>query len=141
MTVLTILGVLAAALMIYGFITFMNGYTYRKFQFKFFNEVNIFLIPIAYVAIFFGYSSYQDALKATNGDPLNGALIVAIGAIILLGQIYINFKNTNFKYGLFGTMIQFILYVPITVVALGIIAIMFAFFADSKPVYNINSRD
>ena len=138
MTVLTIIAILVIALAIYFIVKSMNNYTYEKFSYQFFDESSMFMISIGYLAVFFGNELYKSALSSTNGDTLNGAIIIGIGIFLLLIQVLINFKSTNFIFGLFGTIIQFVLLVPITVVGLFALFFAMAFFAESRPVYNIN---
>ena len=82
----------------------------------------------------------QEALDK-NGDWLNGALIVAIGTIILIAVIINNFKKNPAKIAIQGSIAQIILYIPIAYVSIFLIMMALAFFSQIRPVYSINSRD
>lgn len=140
MTVLTILGFLIAAAAVFGFIGWFNGYTEKTVNYCFFTMEHTALMCIGYLMIFFGNSWMQEALDK-NGDWLNGALIVAIGTIILIAVIINNFKKNPAKIAIQGSIAQIILYIPIAYVSIFLIMMALAFFSQIRPVYSINSRD
>lgn len=82
----------------------------------------------------------QTALN-NNDDWLNGATILAAGAVLLLGVIVNNFKKAPRLYAIAGSLAQLIFYIPITMGAVIIVAVIAAWASETKPVYNINSRD
>ncbi|HQS67870.1 MAG TPA: hypothetical protein PLM93_11855 [Sulfuricurvum sp.] len=140
MFILTLIGLVAAGLLLYGFIEWFNGYTQEKARYKFFTMEHSAAMVISYGLIFFGNGNMQSALE-NHGDALNGALVIGIGAVILIVVIVNNFKNAPKKLAFIGTVLQIILYIPIAIGAVIIAAAMFAYFSQTKPVYNINSRD
>ena len=109
MTVLTIIGILLAALVLYIAIEKLNSYTDKKFNYLFFDVGTFVPVAISYLLLFFGNKWYQEAIEK-SGDILNGAIVFGIGVIILLVIIYKNFKATNFIVGLFGTVFQLAIY-------------------------------
>lgn len=140
MFILSLIGLITASLLLYGFIEWFNTYTQEKAQYKFFTMEQSAAMVICYGLIFFGNANMQAALK-NNGDALNGALIIAIGIIIFIAVIVNNFRNTPKKLAIIGTLLQIFLYIPISIGALIIVAGMVAYFSQTKPVYNINSWD
>lgn len=140
MFMLSLIGLIVTAFLLYVFIEWFNGYTQEKARYKFFTMEHSAAMVISYGLIFFGNSNMQEALK-NHGDALNGALVIAIGVAILIGVIVNNFKKTPKKLAIIGSIFQLILYVPIAMGAVIIAAVMLAWFSETKPVYNINSRD
>lgn len=140
MFVLSLIALIAASAALYGFIEWFNSYTHEKARYKFFTMEHSAAMVISYGLIFFGNGNMQSALE-NHGDALNGALVIGIGAVILIGVIVNNFKNTPKKLAIIGSIFQIILYIPIAIGAVIIAAVMFAYFSQTKPVYNINSRD
>lgn len=140
MFILSLIGLIAAGLLLYGFIEWFNTYTQEKAHYKFFTMEHSAAMVISYAMMFFGNANMQAALK-NNGDALNGALIIAIGIIIFIAVIVNNFRNVPRKLAIIGTLLQIVLYIPIAIGALIIVAGMVAYFSQTKPVYNINSGD
>lgn len=138
MFILSILGVLLSAAAVYGFIEWFNTYSHKEGQYKFFSSEHTMAYVASYLLILFGYKMIENHWR---DDSLNGIIVLAIGIIILILTILNNFKSTKRSLAIKGTLAQVILYVPITVVGLIILAAAVAFFAQTKPVYNINSGD
>ncbi len=63
---------------------------------------------------------------------------MAIGAILLVGVVYLNIKNSSLLYGLIMSVVTEIIYAAATPVVLLVLLMAMAFFAETKPVYNIN---
>ena len=76
-----------------------------------------------------------------HGDWLNGVLVILIGSGFLIRVIHYNFKNVPLKLAMQGTIAQILLYIPIAVIWVIIVAAMIAVSSETKPVYSINSRD
>lgn len=140
MFILSLIGLLSAGILMYGFIQWFNGYTQEKARYAFFTMEHSVAMVFSYAMIFFGNTNMQIELHR-NGDALNGALVIAIGLAILIGVIINNFRKTSKKLAVVGTIAQLILYIPIAVGAVVIVAAMLAYFSQTKPVYNINSGD
>lgn len=140
MLVLTLIGILAAASFIYGFIQKFNDYTREKARYVFFSTEHSIAMVISYGMIFFGQIIFMSALHS-HGDCLNGSIITGIGMVILVAVIVNNFSNAPKHIAIMGSIMQVILYIPIAAGALFILFIMFAYFSQTKPVYNVNSRD
>lgn len=139
MKVLSILGTLILLLIIYFIIKYINQYTNRIYNYKFFNITNLSFISISYILIFFGYKWYEEALKI-NKDVLNGEVLIVLGFIILISIIYINIKKTKIIFGLFMSFLQLVLYIPLSLIAIIIVLAVFAYFSNAKPVYRIDDK-
>lgn len=137
MTVLTIIGVLITLILIALFIQSSNEYSMKVYGYEIFNAGNFMVSVFGYLAIYFGNSWYSEALKE-QGDLLNGQLLMGIGGLFLLAAIYFNIKNTSLVYGLMMSIVTEILYAAATPVVLLGLLVAAAFFAETKPVYNIN---
>lgn len=140
MLILTLIGLLIAAFAIYTFILWFNKYTYQHAQYEFFTMEHSVAMVFSYALMFFGNSWMQTAL-ANNNDWLNGAIVLVVGALLLMGAIINNFKKAPRLYAIAGSLAQLIFYIPITIGAVIIVAVMVAWFSETKPVYNINGRD
>ena len=138
MFVLSILGILVVAAAVYGFIEWFNAYTQKTGRYRFFSAEHTIAYVGSYLLIFFGYTLMK---KNWNDDPLNGWILLGIGVIILILTILNNFKKTNRSLAIKGTIAQVVLYLPITFVCLIIFLAAMAFFSQTRPVYNINSKD
>lgn len=132
-----ILGFIAAAA-IYLFIEWFNGYTDKKVRYRFFTQNHTIAYVAGYLLLFGGYILMK---KQWLGDPLNGLVLIPIGTYILVRTIQNNFDKTRFWYALVGSIIQVILYIPITVVAMFVIYGAIVFFSKTRPVYTINGKD
>ena len=138
MFILTLIGILLAALAVYWFIEWFNTYSSKEGNYRFFTAEHTMAFVSSYLMIFFGHALME---KQWMGDSLNGAIILALGVIILILTLINNFKNTKRSLAIKGSIAQLILYVPITVVGILILLAAVAFFGQTKPVYSINDRD
>jgi len=112
---------------------------YKRFRYEFFNARNLFIVCGSYVLLFFGNRMYKTALEQ-NGDILNGILLICFGVVGLLYTLFYNISRTNLDFGLFMSIIQYIIYIPITVIGVLTVIVLLAFFVNTRPVYNINGR-
>jgi len=137
MVVLSIIGIIIALILIALFIQASNEHSVKKYGYEIFNAGNFIVSVVGYLAIYFGNEWYGNALKE-QGDLLNGELLIGIGVLLLLGVVYLNIKNTSLIYGLVMSVVTEILYAVATPVVLFVLLMAAAFFAETKPVYNIN---
>lgn len=107
MIVISIIGVLAALLVLYLAITFFNEHCDEKFGHRFFTMPTLIALGIAGALFLWGMSWYQSAAADPAGDTLNGIALMIVSICIYLGIAIYNFMNTNIVYGIFGTAIQF----------------------------------
>ena len=92
-----------------------NEHCKFKFKHTFFSKGQFYVIG-AGVALIIGGNYWSNLAMARGGDWLNGWVMVAIGAFVLLAVVVNNFMNTNIWYGTGGTLLQlplfaFIVYV------------------------------
>lgn len=139
MFMLTIIALMLGALAMYAFVKWFNNYTLLKANHQFFNEEYSAAIVIGYSAIFWGNKWFMSDWGHNGGDWLNGAIVIGIGVLLILGVIIVNFKNAPFKYALMGTVAQAVIYIPVTIVVFFIVVAVFLYAAQTRPVYNINS--
>ena len=138
MFILSLIGIAIIALLIYLFIEEFNKYSYKKEKYRFFTTEHTAAFVSSYVIMLIGYM----AMKSNwLDDWRNGAVILVVGMIIFLLTIRNNFKNTSASLAIQGSILQMIIYSPVAVVGIFILIAAFAFFAETKPVYNINSGD
>ena len=137
MTVLTIILSILGIYIIYELVKMFDSYMYDNYKYKFFEMTNYIIITISYALLYFGYTIYQSALVA-NGDTLNGILLVVFGLIGLIFMVYVNIINTDLFSGLWGSLFQFSVFTVLALIGLIILVVMIIFFANTKPVYNIN---
>ena len=138
MIVLSLIGIVIVGFLIYGFIEWFNKYSYKKEKYQFFTTDHTIAFVASYVIMFVGYM----AMKGNwLDDWRNGAVILAIGILVFILTIHNNFKNTTPSLAIKGTILQVIIYIPVAVAGIFILFAAFAFFAQTKPVYNINSGD
>ena len=139
MTVLMILGVFLFMWLIYFFIRIINLFSFRKYKYDFFSSEVFFLYCIIYALLFFGYDLYTDAVKV-DGDILNGILIFAFGVILLTIRLVLNIKIAKFFLGLFFTIVQFFIFIPIAAGGLVILMIILMIESQIKSIFNVNSK-
>jgi len=137
MVVLSIIGIIIALILIVLFIQISNEHSVKAYGYEIFNTGNFIISVVGYLAIYFGNGWYSDALKK-HGDLLNGELLMGFGILFLLGVIYLNIKNTTLVYGIVMSIISELIYAAATPVIFFALLLAGAFFAETKPVYNIN---
>jgi hypothetical protein len=136
MLVLSIIAVIIALVLVVLFIGYTNNYSQRVYGYDIFNHYTFILSVIAYLSLYFGSKWYMSALES-QGDTLNGALVMIIGASILLYVFEYNIKKTSFLYGVAMTCITEIVYAAATPVVFAFVLVAIAMLAETKPVYNI----
>ena len=137
MFILSLIGIGIIAMLIYGFIEWFNKYSFEK-KIPFFTTEHIIAFVASYLIMFIGYIAIKNNWLH---DWKNGAVIMLIGTIIFVLSIRNNFKYTSRSLAIKGSILQVILYIPIAIVGIFILIAAYAFFAQTKPVYNINSKD
>lgn len=140
MTVLTIIGTLVAIFIVYILVMKFNSYTYKKYNYEFFEVWSFTLTSISYALLYFGNNSYETA-ALNNGDILNGQLLMLFGIIGLIILLSINLSKTGFIVGVFGTSFQLVIYAVLAVGVFFVLIALLGFFSQTKPVISINSRD
>lgn len=117
-------------------ITWFNTHCDAKFGHQFFTKPILITLGIAGALCIFGLNWYMSSAKANpsgytifhvifNGDTLNGMILILLGLIIYIVIAVYNFKETNWVYGTFGTLIQFALLSAFASVGFVILVIYF----------------
>ena len=142
MMVLTMIGLVIAGFVVYGFMEWFNGYTQKEASYTFFSEEHSMAFIPSYLMILFGHGWWSDNYYNTpHGDWLNGAIVMGLGIIILILTLVNNFKKTPKRIAIIGSIAQLFLYIPFTIVAIIAIVAAMAVASQIKPVYNLNSND
>jgi len=128
MVVLSIIGIIIVLILIAVFIQASNEYSVKLYGYEIFNVGNFFVAVLGYLLIYFWNGWYRDAIRE-QGDLLNGELLIGLVILFLLGVVYFNIKKT---------IISEIFYAVVTPVVFFALLMAAAFFAETKPVYNIN---
>lgn len=137
MFVLKVIGVIVSLCLLFLLMFRLNIYTFNKYKYEFFTQTSFGIYMVIYCGIFFGYRSYENALRV-NGDELNGILIIAIALLIFIAVLINNIKSTSFYFGIAFTTVQSLLYIPICIVGFFALLAAVAFFSQTKPVYRVN---
>ena len=140
MLILSLIGLLATAFAVYTFILWFNQYTRIHAQYEFFTTEHSAAMIFSYALMFFGNSWMQTAL-INHGDSMNGGIILTAGVLLFVGVIINNFLNAPKRYALIGSIAQIILYIPIALGAVIVVAVLAAWASGTKPVYVVNGND
>lgn len=136
MFMLSLIALLLMAAAMYRFILWFNDYTRFHANYIFFTMEHTMAMVASYALIYFGNQWIHN-----SDDWLNGAIVMGIGIILLMGVLINNFTKTPRLFAIAGSLAQLILYIPIAIGAVIIVAVMMAWASQIKPVYSINSRD
>jgi len=137
MLILKILAALVALYVIYLIAVAINQFTQKRYRYLFLNQTTLITSLSGYGALLFGYSWYMNALDK-HGDILNGQILIGIGVVLLFWTIYSNIKNTGLLIGIIFTVIQQIIYFVVAAAGALILFLLFAAYAQAKPVYRID---
>ena len=112
MTVLLILGFVLLIVLAYYISKKFNAYTYKRFQYEFFEIVSSLFIAASYVALYIVYYIYDKYTESST--LLNAQVLIVIAIVILVIVVIINIKRTNLFIGIVGSILQFVLYTLVT---------------------------
>lgn len=132
--ILSIIALLIVLVLIEGF----NRYTRQKAHYAFFTLESFFHYAGGYILLYAGYRMIESNWR---GDIFNGIIVALIGTIVLVIAVRKNFKHTPIRLALGGTMLQLLIYLPATVLAVFALAIAVVAASGIKPVYAINGKD
>lgn len=141
MLILKIIMVIAAiSSLVFGLSRF-NLHCSRKFGHMFFTKSMFYATATALAFIVAGCVWRQSAVE-TNGDQLNGIVLIVIGTLIAFAMIVGNIRQTNLVYGIGGSIVQLglfsvLAYVSITMMIV-VLFFQFLMLASAKRVYVIN---
>lgn len=137
MIVLSIIGLIVFSICIYLIIIKVNNISYKNYKYEFFNKHTLALFTTMLVLLFTGKSYYFEAVS-NNGDIWNGILLFAIGVIIFIIRLILNIKIAGFFKGLVYTIIQLIIFIPLSIIALLVLYGAMVVAARTRPVFSIN---
>jgi len=137
MTVLYIIGFIAVLITIFLVTAWLDGFSKRKYGYKFFTWGSLLATGIGYAMIYFGKRWLLEAI-AENGDLLNGQILIGLGILLVLAVLIYHIRNTSLWFGLIIGVYQLLLYIPASIIGGYILLAAVAFAAQTKPVYNIN---
>jgi len=137
MTVLYILGFLAAVFALMLIVMWINEFSNKRFDYEFFNWGNFAITALGYLSLWYGNDWFKEASTA-GGDILNGQILIGIGAVFVIGSFLNNIRRTNFLFGVFAGVYQLAIYVPLSIASAFVLLILAAWAMETKPVYNIN---
>lgn len=109
---LKIFAVLGALCFVLGALYYFDRHVEDKFGHRFFSIPAFIAIVASCVMIAVGYNWHVSALKS-HSDPLNGWVVLSVGAVALIGIAINNVAKTNLIYGVGGSVIQLPLFVAI----------------------------
>ncbi|KAB7881231.1 hypothetical protein [Poseidonibacter ostreae] len=137
MKVLTVIGIAILCMLLTWLIGTMNEKTYEKYKFRFLGFDFFTLYAVITGLSYFGHKWYLSALEI-DGDLLNGLLLMSFATILFILILVANIKRTSFFIGIGITLLQTIIYVPLSVVSFIALLIALAYFSQTKPVYTVN---
>ena len=137
MIVLSIIGLIVFSICIYLIIIKVNNISYKNYKYEFFNKHTLALFTTMLVLLFTGKSYYFEA-ATNNGDIWNGILLFAIGVIIFIIRLILNIKIAGFFKGLVYTIIQLIIFIPLSIIALLVLYGAMVVATRTRPVFRIN---
>lgn len=114
----------------------LNDWGETKTGHTFFTAGTIITASVGYWMLFFGYNWYQ----ANKDDPLNGITLILLGAVVLAFLFYhqLNAAQEHQEAALLMTVLFFLLCIPMSVGLFIVLAVLVAWFSETKPVYVIN---
>lgn len=99
-----------------------NVHCKEKFAYKFFTIRSFIAITLAPCFTIGGYRLYTRI--TSDVDTIYGIMLVIIGLCIFGRIVYNNFRRTNLKYGIIGSMLQIGLFIFIALIIFFIISIL-----------------
>lgn len=137
MIVLSIIGIIVLSICVYVIILKVNSISYKNYKYEFFNGYTLALFTTMLVLLFAGKSYYFEA-ASNDGDIWNGILLFAVGVIIFIIRLILNIKIAGFFKGLLYTILQLIIFIPLSIIALLVLYGAMVVAARTRPVYNLN---
>lgn len=135
MFMLKIIAAITALFGIYLVTRWFDNLSERESGYRFFTGESFGWYGASYVLMYAGYRMIE---TSWHGDPINGSIILIIGLAVFAVPVRDNFRRTRPLLAIAGSLLQTLIYAPLTVV--GIIALVIAIAAASgiKPVYCVN---
>lgn len=121
MLVLKLLGVVALLLIAAGAVYAFDARCESRFSHRFFT-LESFCVTFFAVALLMGGHTWREASARSGGDVLNGIVLMALGALLVLGLLYVNLRRTSLPYALFGSLLQVSIFGALALI--GVIALV-----------------
>lgn len=137
MKVLIVIGILFTLLLVYVLVKELNRLTNERFNCMFFTNEYFYFYVVINLGLFFGYRWYESEL-ISSGDILSGILIMFFASCLLFYVFVKNIKASNFVYGIVFTLVQVVIYLPLTVMGLFVLFGLISYFSQTRPVYKVN---
>lgn len=137
MKVLIVIGILFTLLLVYVLVKELNRLTNERFNCMFFTNEYFYFYVVINLGLFFGYRWYESEL-ISSGDILSGILIMFFATCLLFYVFVKNIKASNFVYGVVFTLVQVVIYLPLTVMGLFVLFGLISYFSQTRPVYKVN---
>lgn len=137
MKVLIVIGILFTLLLVYVLVKELNRLTNERFNCMFFTNEYFYFYAVINLGLFFGYRWYESEL-ISSGDILSGILIMFFATCLLFYVFVKNIKASNFVYGVVFTLVQVVIYLPLTVMGLFVLFGLISYFSQTRPVYKVN---
>ncbi|TAL93122.1 MAG: hypothetical protein EPN73_22355 [Paraburkholderia sp.] len=105
----------------------------RRFGYSIFSMRGFWLAAIAINLVWWGY--YAWATAPLHHAPAHGGIVLAaLGIAAVVKLIHDNVRETNVMYGIGGSLLQFVLFIPVALYGLPLLAIalLFLLFATYK---------
>ena len=135
MEVLMIL--LAIAVVVAAFLACVafNEHCVEKFNYAFFTKQTCAVVAFCSACVWLALYIH----KPPEDLSLNSIVLIILGVVSFLGYAVYNCKKTNFWYGIFGSLLQLIIFVPI-VCTVAVIILYFIALSLSSPGRRRRSR-
>ncbi|WP_330999242.1 hypothetical protein [Burkholderia cepacia] len=126
--------VFGAIVVIAKSIQFFSRHARRQYRHSFFAARGFWLAAIGINLTWWGYIGWGTALL--HHEPTWGGLVlIAMGIAAVVRLIYENIRNTGPIYGFFGSILQLVLFFPVALYGIPLLAItlLFCFSRRSRP--------
>ena len=132
-----LIGILAVCLF-WMLIAALNAWGEKRTGHTFFTAGTVGAASLGYWMLFFGHKWYAHAQH--GGDPLNGVILILLGAAVLglLFLYQVAAARSSRGSALLLTLFFFALCLPMSVVLFAVVVMLIAWFSETKPVYTVN---
>ncbi len=137
MLILKLIALLIGAFVLFLIMDRFNRFSRDEIGYEYFTHEHTIAMVIGYALILVGRVW---SIGSTN-DPLNGIIVMLVGIAIIAMVIKNNFNKTPRLYAIAGSLMQIVIYIPVTFLIIPIAIMLFGFLSQIKPVYTINARD
>lgn len=137
MLILKLIALLMGAFVLFLIMDRFNRFSRDEIGYEYFTNEHTIAMVIGYALILAGWIW---STGSTN-DPLNGIIVILIGIAIITKVIMNNFDKTPRLFAIAGSLMQIVIYIPVTLLIIPIGIMVLGFFSQIKPVYTINAQD